>query len=146
MPGLDEFSRRMTQIAVEVGLGGDSVVRKAALACDQAVVTATPVDKGTARSNWIVQVDTASEEVIPAYLEGKAGTTAAANVQGALDQASRTVAGYDGDVSSEIHITNNLPYIAKLNAGTSSQAPAGYVEDGVAAAVAAIGEARILGG
>jgi hypothetical protein len=40
-----------------------------------------------------------------------------------------------------MHITNNLPYIVRLNQGYSAQAPAGYVEQGVLAARRAIDSA-----
>lgn len=121
--------------------GADRLVRKVALAADQVVVVGTPVDTGRARSNWIAQVGGPATGVISAYAPGEAST------QAAISQASGVIAGYvGGPTSPAIHITNNLPYIQKLNDGYSAQAPAGFVETALATAVTAIAGARLLDG
>jgi hypothetical protein len=124
----------MASLGLQVAEGADVVVRKVALAADQVIVMATPVDEGRARSNWIAALDAAAVGTVEPYAEG----AAAAN--GAIEQAARVIADYDGDVHSEIHLTNNLPYIGELNDGSSAQAPAGFVEKGVTAAVKAVGQ------
>jgi hypothetical protein len=117
----------------------------AALAADQAVVLATPVDKGRARSNWLVELDAPARTTIEPYVPGENGNTSGPNTAAALAQGQATIAGYNGDRNSGIAISNNLPYIGRLNAGSSRQAPAGFVEKAVQAAVRQIGTVRLLG-
>lgn len=137
MAGLESLEQRMGAIATAVKRNADKTVRKVAMAVDQAVVMATPVDTGRARANWIASLDapvtTATEN------KDKSGG-------GAISQAAGVVAGYDGDSNSSINITNNLPYIGPLNDGSSYQAPAGFVERAVRAGANAVKGARLLEG
>lgn len=116
----------------------------AALAADQAVVMATPVDKGRARSNWIVQMDAPARTAIDAYVPGDKGSTAGPNSASAIAQGQAVIARYDGDRNSGIAISNNLPYINALNSGSSRQAPAGFIQKAVQAAVRQVRGARFL--
>lgn len=104
----------------------DALTRKVALAVDAAVVIATPVDTGRARANWQVNLG-----------QPVSGTREASDKSGqaAIAEGQATIAQYKGD--SSIHITNNLPYIGRLNDGWSAQAPAGFVEKAVLIGVAA---------
>lgn len=130
---LDRFAKRMAEISVGIETEVDKVVRKVALATDQAVVMGTPVDTGRARANWITALDAASPAV-----------TDAVGASAALEQAASVISTYDGDRNTAIHITNNLPYIERLNDGYSAQAPAGYVEAGLQAGVAVVKGAKII--
>lgn len=140
MAGLGDFSKRIAVLAVSLEEGVHRTVRKAALAADQAIVLATPVDTGRARANWVVSINA------PASGERPMPSSPAAGASEALEQGREVVGRYGTNSShSAIHITNNLPYIGRLNAGSSAQAPAGFVEEAVQAAVAAVREARVLG-
>ena len=132
---LEQFQRRMGKLATGVEKNADKTVRKVALAIDQTVVLATPVDTGRARANWIVALDAAASE-----------TTEAADPSGAgaIGQGAGVIAGYDGDRNAEIHITNNLSYIGRLNDGSSRQAPAGFVPQAVKAGAGAVRGAKLL--
>lgn len=136
------FAQRMNVTATAVADNTNKVVRKCALAVDQTVVMATPVDTGRARSNWVVSLDTPATGEIPAYVPGKGQSTAGANAQAAIDQGKEVIDRYNGGVA--INITNNLDYIGALNDGSSRQAPANFVEEAVRAGVAAIQGASIL--
>lgn len=142
MASLSEFSKRMVLRGRQVADNTDKLVRKVALAADQAIVMRTPVDTGRARANWIVNIGSAAPDVIEAYAPGKDGNTAAANTQAALDQAEATIKNYVG--GNEIHITNNLPYIQRLNDGYSAQAPRGFVQETIQAAAQAVSESRLV--
>lgn len=144
MASFEDFSRRMGRLSAKIPENADKIVRKTVLAVDQAVVLSTPVDKGRARSNWVAALDEAPTDVIDAYLEGEAGSTGGANSQAALAQAAGVAASYDGDLHSEVHITNNLPYIEVLNDGSSAQAPADFVGEAVREGVDAIKGSRLL--
>lgn len=144
MPNLSEFSRRMYITADKVAEGSDALLRKVALAADQAVVSGTPVDTGRARSNWIAQIDSPVQEEIEPYVPGERGSTKAQNTQAALDQAEAIISGYKyGD---EIHLANNTAYLPDLNDGSSAQAPANFIEEGVLEAVAAVLGVKVLDG
>ena len=87
----------------------------------------TPVDTGWARANWLATVSVSSKDV--------AGT--AENVSAAVSEqqaglgrllAYRLAAG-------PVFISNNVPYILRLNEGSSAQAPAGFVQKAIQEAV-----------
>lgn len=122
----------MQEMARRVERNTEAGVRRVALAVDQAVVFATPVDTGRARSNWIASVDKVFFGTVKPYAKGeKLGLGERANAQAALSQAAQVVAGYK--LGSVVYIANNLPYIRALNDGWSAQAPAGFVEAAVQA-------------
>ena len=136
MANLRQFAAQMTQLSRTVEENIDKTVRKCALAVDSTVVLATPVDTGRARANWQVELN-----------KPKTGTTTAVSPSGreSIDAAKVRIAQYKGNVpNASIHITNNLPYIERLNNGWSKQAPAGYVEKAVMVGIAAIQNARIV--
>lgn len=144
MGDLLDFSKRMGTIGRLVEANSEKAVRQVALAADSAVVTATPVDTGRARSNWLVEIDAPAAGTREPYSEGsKLGLSETENLNGALEQGASKIAQYKVG-NSEIHITNNLPYIEELNNGSSSQAPENFVEIGVAAAAKAVEGARLV--
>lgn len=139
---MNSFSRRIRQRAQNVATNADRAMRMTALTVDATVVLATPVDTGRARSNWVVQLDSASENEIDAYSPGTAlGTSEGANARAALEQGKRVIGDYNGDVNNAIHITNNLKYIARLNEGWSAQAPVGFVEQAIDNGIATLRQA-----
>lgn len=94
-----------------------------ALRIHGALVEGTPVDTGWARSNWLPSVGVPRGETVGA--------------PGALDQGparvgQSEVAGW-GIQDGPIYIANNVPYIRRLNGGSSNQAPAGFIEAAVQA-------------
>lgn len=138
MASLSTFAKNMRRLAKGISVNADAHVRKVALAIDATVVMATPVDEGRARSNWQVAVDAAPTGTVEAYSPGKEGSTGGANAREAIAQAERAIAQYvGGKPTSAIHITNNLPYIRRLNDGWSAQAPAAFVERAVQVGLAA---------
>lgn len=103
----------------------DFVKRHAAFEVFRLVMTETPVDKGTARTNWFITVGSPSEEIVPAAFPGEKGSTAAQNTQAAMDRAMNSLIPGQA-VGADIWITNNLPYIVRLEQGHSEQG-AGFV-------------------
>jgi hypothetical protein len=130
----DQFSKRFTILAKNLGESIDETVRKVALAIDRDVVMSTPVDTGRARGNWIVTLNSPAS----GYNWNRFGADVA------IAQAGQVIAGYkSGDT---IYITNNLPYIIPLNRGHSKrqQPQAFYVQRAVLRQVQRIPELRIL--
>jgi hypothetical protein len=138
---LRQFARKMRVTGAVVQDNGDILLRKVALAVDAAVVLATPVDTGRARSNWQVELGAAPEGVREPFSEGAEGSTAGPNAQAAIAAGQAVIAQARG--TDVIHITNNLTYIAALNDGSSAQAPAGFVEEAVHAGVKQVNDARV---
>lgn len=139
---LRTFDRKMEDLARRVGDNADTLTRNVALATASALIRNTPVDKGTARSNWRVSIDTPLKDTIPAYAPGEKGSTADANTEAAIENAKQVIVNYkfNGQFRTEttIHIRNNLPYIDELNNGHSGQAPAGFVEMAILSAREAV--------
>lgn len=131
------FAQRMRELGRRIEENAPAIARKAALAINQAVVSATPVDTGTARVNWQAQVGRPTTGEVPAPISPGAAIAQQST------QAQAVIRTYRGD--SSIHLTNNLPYIRRLNDGYSSQAPANYVQGAVQAGVNAVRGARLLG-
>jgi len=143
---LERFARRMLLRANNVPREVSKVVRKVALAADQALVLGTPVDTGRARSNWIVSLGSEVTTPIEPYAPLAPGTdpgklSETANAQAALAQGREAVANHQAEQA--IHITNNVDYIQPLNEGSSSQAPAMFVEAAVQQGIDAVAGARI---
>jgi len=127
MADLKTFAKRIRRIGQDIERNADIAVRRCALAIDATVVLATPVDTGRARGNWQVTLDnpavTVTDQLSPSGRES-------------VEQGKSAIAQYKGGrPEAAIHITNNLPYIGKLNEGHSAQAPAGFVEKAIAVGV-----------
>lgn len=139
---LKTFGKRIRNIGERVETNAHQLKQRTALAVDQTVVLATPVDTGRARANWQVAAGIAPSSAIEAYAPGTGGATTTENTRAALEQGK--IAINATQPGQEIHITNNLPYIAKLNDGHSAQAPAQFVEQAVQAGIITIAQARLV--
>lgn len=93
--------------------------RATAMEVFASLIALTPVDTGRAKSNWWMDVNV----IATALLEPD-------NAAGATQQAV-TVGSSKIEMDDTIYISNNLPYINRLNDGHSKQAPAGFVESSV---------------
>ena len=130
MVSLGSFAARMKDHANRLLGVGTKQRRKIALSILTELSVSTPVDVGRARSNWTVGLGGPGDGPIPAHVPGSGGSTGAAN-------ARQTVASGQASIDKvklwqDIYLSNNLPYIARLNDGYSAQAPAGFVQTAVA--------------
>jgi hypothetical protein len=130
---LDQFSRRIRDVAKGVEPGVDAVVRKYAVVANQAVVMATPVDTGRARANWQISIG--------APVNDETGST---DAQGQLERNKATIGTHRASSGQELYLQNNVAYIERLNQGWSAQAGAGFVEKALIAAARAIGRVKVL--
>jgi len=131
------FSRRLFLIGDVFEKNTELAIRRAAIAADQAIVLATPVDTGRARANWLVAVGSPSSD----SFEFDGGEAAATNQ--ALEQGRGAIDAFKLGRGA-IFITNNLPYIQRLEDGWSQKAPDGMIEAGLSAARRQLTNARIL--
>lgn len=134
---LNQFGDKIKRVAVDVPKNADEIVRKVALAADQTIAMATPVDTGRARANWQVGIGAAPGGTVE-YSGGGAG--AASYAIGAAQSVVTTYKGQPGG----IWLVNNLPYIQRLNEGWSAQAPAKFVEQAIDTAVTAIRDSKVI--
>ena len=93
-------------------------VRTLALDASAGIVLATPVKSGRARANWNVSVNRIDYTVT--------ANTTASDILGRAGAATADIR-----LTDTFYLTNNLPYIRRLNNGYSKQAPAMFVEKAV---------------
>jgi hypothetical protein len=140
MATLKDLAAAMRNLDAQANVFASEIASTAVIIGLTDLVNVTPVDTGAALSNWRVTLNTAVQEIIPPYAPSQRGkmvagtwthtidpaVTREANIPPTLE-AARTVLieKKPGDV---IHLQNWMPYIVKLNNGSSKQAPAGFVE------------------
>lgn len=130
MADLDQFQKNLLILTSKIERNINNVVKKAALAVHSAVVLATPVDTGRARSNWLVAIGSPTRSTRTPFSAGKKlGLQEGANASAAIAAGEQII--FSRKITQDIFISNNLDYIADLNRGTSAQAPALFVEQAV---------------
>ena len=92
------------------------------------LVEDTPVDTGWARANWVPNIGTAVQETTGS----KEAVDRTAQSQGIAE----VVALYR--LPQLIYVSNPTPYITDLNDGSSTQAPAGFVQISIQRAIAEV--------
>ena len=123
----------MKKRAVSIEANVNKTVKQTAIAVDQTVVLATPVDTGRARANW--QASIGAPETDKLDIEDPSG-------QETIDKNNDVINSRER--GQDIYLSNNLDYIGPLNEGHSAQAPAGFVEEAIQVGVAAVRKARVL--
>lgn len=96
----------------------DKGIRSTLLELSTAIIKDTPADTGAARRNWQASIGRGATGVIAA--EGSVRSSEAK----AIAEVDQTVSVAVGDL---YYLTNNLPYIERLEYGWSQQAPGGMV-------------------
>lgn len=91
----------------------------------------TPVDTGWARANWIPQIGQPFEGTAGSREKAEEGIIDQGPAKAGLAAVASTYTANQGTA----HITNNVPYILPLNAGSSKQAPAGFVQTAIVKAI-----------
>ncbi len=98
----------------------------------------TPVDTGWARANWIPSL-TALASNVPAPQPGgddkNATISAVPGQEGQQESSSALIASTYRLPMGSITIANNVPYITKLNGGSSKKAAKGFVQAAIRRAV-----------
>lgn len=144
MAGLDDLARTLDRIAVRVEGNVERAMKDCAQVVLRSVVEGTPVDTGTARSNWTPELDRAFEGLFPARVPGTKGSTGDANSVATIGAGAPVIEAFDIRTNREIHITNNAGHIQALNDGHSQQAPADFVRIAVLEGLATVRDAKIL--
>ncbi len=108
------------------------VVTKITLDTTANLIEATPVDTGWARANWVPSIGQPALKDLPPKRpdDGQVVVGAVTEQQGAMAK----LIGYTLKMG-RVFVTNNVPYILRLNDGTSTKAPPGFVQQAIAKAV-----------
>lgn len=96
----------------------------------------TPVDTGWARANWVPSLTAAISPVTQPGTDDREAKLAAVGGQSAKQQQgiANIATGYKVAFGS-ITISNGVPYIQRLNEGSSKQAPKAFVQAAIRRAV-----------
>ena len=112
----------MTDISVPIADDLEDFVNKEVRALSLnlliGLVRTTPVDTGRAKGNWFVSPTQKSNRTIDNNRRS----------QQAISQGSATIQSVINEKFPDITVSNNLPYIEKLNDGHSKQAPKKFIE------------------
>lgn len=141
----------MERIAQDVERAVAEVRNEISAAIIESVAQLTPVDTGLARTNWRLGIGYSPVAILrrpwspipsryrPPYPPG-GNRSERANLNAVVSAAvSRLTA--DNSLRP-VYITNNIPYIGRLNEGYSRQSPAGFVRVGIATGVR-VGVSRV---
>jgi hypothetical protein len=108
-------------------------VKRITLDARSELVKDTPRETSWARNNWVPHIGTPLEEPAGTREQAEAGNIGpaiAASEAGAADVATN----YTLD-RGKVYISNNVPYIERLNQGSSQQAPKDFVQTAILRAV-----------
>lgn len=137
-----KFPSRMNALAKQVkvykGVVEDVTTRRTV----ETLVQDTPVDTGEAISNWLVGRGRPRRSIIKPHFPGKGGSTARANRLATVKEASRRVRA---GKTRPIWISNNVPHMEFLNRGSSTQAPAGFIQNALVSAQQAVRRTKVFG-
>jgi hypothetical protein len=133
----NKFSNRVREISVELDKSVDKVIKEVASIVGDTVRERTPIDKGVARDNWRTALNSPIKEA--EYLhdgESRREWTRQVPI------SKKVVGDYKkGDI---IYITNNVDYMEKLNAGSSRQAPANFIDHAISAGLNIIRNRKLI--
>jgi len=121
----------------------DSFSRKIALDVFKRVILKTPVDTGCARNGWLCSISAPVVEMARGedWFQGQSVGGYDKSGRAAIEAAAFEVVAWE-PAKVAIYLTNNLPYIQRLEDGYSGQSPSGMVEitlaefDGIVARIA----------
>lgn len=138
---LFDLARMLERLSLKTETVASDAAVSAATAVLGDLAFKTPVDTSQALSSWIVTLDSPSSIVGKAHYPGEYGSTQKASAQETLRIGKMTL--LQKKPGQVIYITNNQPYIVRLNEGWSQQQPAGFVERAVAIGRRIIGNFKI---
>lgn len=108
------------------------LVTKITLDVDANLRESTPVDTGWARANWVPAIGSPYIADLSG-IDPSSEHQAVASAQGRASAGQAAVLGYK--LGPRVFVTNNVPYISRLNGGSSAQAPAGFVQRAISKAL-----------
>lgn len=126
---LDQLGKAMSRIGFVLEKNTEEAVRTAALTAHHVATITTPVKTARARSNWKLDIGVPNPSNNAPPVEG----SAEAATQHSLGNAQASAALWTLKAGGLI-LTNGVPYIETLDAGSSQQAPQGMTPAAMQAA------------
>ena len=117
--GIEEFERNIEKFRDYTKDQFKQLIVKIGVELLKGVVMMTPVDKGRARGNWQVEINSATDKVLET-VDKMGGNTIEKGL--AVLQTLK-----NNGIGQVIYMCNNVEYIIGLEEGTSQQAPHGMV-------------------
>lgn len=136
MSDLTILATEMRNIGRRVLRNEVQLVREVALFVAEDLIPATPILTGQARRNWQTAINAPAVSILPEPATPSDGEAESMATCRSVVNGLRT--------GQAVHITNNVPYIVKLNSGYSQQAPSGFVQSTVLRSIQRIGRYNIL--
>lgn len=109
----------LREVLVELDAHVERTCVELAINVTAELIERTPVDTGWARANWIPALRMPSTA---------GGSSAGGSADTIAQEAGQSEILAFKLADGAIFVSNGVPYIARLNAGWSDQAPAGFVE------------------
>lgn len=128
MATLESLAKRLNRLADRLDDEVQTAKVETAMAVMQSLVDNTPVDTTEALSNWQGSTGSIPGRIGP-LSPGVGGSTKGASASAALANARAVFEAAPANVP--LVISNAVPYIRRLNEGSSSQHPGGFVEAAV---------------
>lgn len=113
MGDLLDLAERLEKKAKSVDKSASDAAVKVALTIVGDLAYQTPVDTSKALSNWIVTLDAPTSEKIKPHFPGQKGSTYRASAAETLADAKRVLT--NKKPGQAVYISNNQPYIKRLN-------------------------------
>lgn len=129
MANLLDLANSMDKLSKNINKAANDASIQVALTIVGELAYKTPVDSSKALSSWFVTLGTPSGVVGKAHYVGEFGSTKNMSAAETLAAAKKVLS--NKKAGQVIYITNNQPYIKRLNEGYSKQQAAGFVERAV---------------
>lgn len=130
------FERRMRELGERIHRNFGTLIKQTTDTVQEYLIEGTPVKSGRARNGWRVSADAPDDT--PPDMEGPFDPSGHTRID-----ANRAIIAAE-PLGTDFFITNTVPYIPKLNGGSSLQAPAGFIEKAEAIARAKVKTYRRL--
>lgn len=121
-------------VVADLGVFTELNVKRLVLEVHANITEDTPVDLGWARANLVPEIGKPFEGTAGTQEQAAAGVIDGGTAQQGL---ARVVASYRLRMGP-VYLTHNVPYFQRLNDGSSTQAPAGFVQKAIARGVRTI--------
>lgn len=131
------FARRIRELAEAVEPRMSEGQAAVAARSGKSAVTNTPVDTALARSNWVASADEPDLSERPPRSRQETIEE--------INQRTSAIAAFGR--GQDIHVANGgekVPYLSRLDAGSSTQAPAGFVREAALDGLVALQNFRVL--
>jgi hypothetical protein len=126
---LYRLTERMARLSQTLEKNSVRKMKTIALAVQEELVINTPIDVGTAESNWIGSIGAPYSGTVKALIPGSKGSTYVPTVGKSIAKFKAVV--QKARTGDKIYLVNNVPYIGALNNGRSLQSPANFIQTAI---------------